>query len=328
MRIGYGADVARIGAAESITGLWSFLHASGFLTDVISELTPAAGVTVDGALIKDQAFRAEGLAAAANAAFVADIVADTVSRIKVRADGQIEWGPGNAARDVVLSRTGANEMTLEDALIIAHANGLITDDIFERTGAHGVNADGALLKDGVFDGSLKAVYNTLVLIASIVGDSENRLELLANGELWWGGGALPLDTNLYRANAATLKTTHSLHIGADLKMLGDMYWFYRTMALGAGDNDDEPTGSDVVQLMTSPGGSNLTGLDGGVDGRVIVLLNISGAAIIVEHDDAGSAAANRVLLPNSADLTIVDYGAVMLWYYGTGARWRVLNIAN
>lgn len=48
-----GALLARVGADETISGLYTFSNAAGLLTDVIGERTAAAGVTVDGLLIKD-----------------------------------------------------------------------------------------------------------------------------------------------------------------------------------------------------------------------------------------------------------------------------------
>jgi hypothetical protein len=48
-----GSILARVASGETITGLWAFAHPSGLKTDTITERTAAAGVTVDGLLIKD-----------------------------------------------------------------------------------------------------------------------------------------------------------------------------------------------------------------------------------------------------------------------------------
>ena len=53
MRITLGPSVVRGNIDETITGLWTFANVLGLLTDVIGERTGAAGVTVDGLLIKD-----------------------------------------------------------------------------------------------------------------------------------------------------------------------------------------------------------------------------------------------------------------------------------
>lgn len=48
-----GSLLARLAGTETVTGLWTFSHASGLLSDVIGERTATAGVTIDGLLIKD-----------------------------------------------------------------------------------------------------------------------------------------------------------------------------------------------------------------------------------------------------------------------------------
>ena len=53
MKITLGPNVTRAGIDETITGLWSFANVLGLLTDVIGERTAAAGVNVDGLLVKD-----------------------------------------------------------------------------------------------------------------------------------------------------------------------------------------------------------------------------------------------------------------------------------
>jgi len=48
-----GALLARVGSNEAITGLYTFSNAGGIKTDLIAERTAAAGVTIDGVLLKD-----------------------------------------------------------------------------------------------------------------------------------------------------------------------------------------------------------------------------------------------------------------------------------
>lgn len=48
-----GSLLARVASTETISGLWTFSNAGGLKTDIIAERTGAAGVTIDGLLIKD-----------------------------------------------------------------------------------------------------------------------------------------------------------------------------------------------------------------------------------------------------------------------------------
>ena len=56
---------------------------------------------------------------------------DSVSRFITDQDGSMSWGPGNAARDVSLSRSGASTMTLGGALAVT---GNLTAGNFQTTG--------------------------------------------------------------------------------------------------------------------------------------------------------------------------------------------------
>jgi len=72
---------------------------------------------------------------------------------------------------------------------------------------------------------------------------------------------------------------------------------------------------------------DLTGLVASTAGREIVICNISTANTITLKHDVTSTAANRFLLPNSADLAIRPNGSVTLRYDATSARWRVIGSA-
>jgi hypothetical protein len=97
--------------------------------------------------------------------------------------------------------------------------------------------------------------------------------------------------------------------------------------LGAGDNDDlAPTGmatAAVVRLTGNATTSVLTGLAAGVDGRVVLLFNVSANTIEISDEDAGSTAANRILHGEAGNITVSQNKSVSLWYDGTSSRWRV-----
>lgn len=91
----------------------------------------------------------------------------------------------------------------------------------------------------------------------------------------------------------------------------------------ATQNDYAIGTASVVRLSTDTA-RNLTGLAGGSDGRVVTLANIGAFPIVLNNEDAASAAANRfafgtthVLGPNRL---------IVLIYDSTSARWRILCI--
>ena len=95
-------------------------------------------------------------------------------------------------------------------------------------------------------------------------------------------------------------------------------------ALAADQNDYNPTGLSGASALRIDGGAsdrNITGLQGGVDGRVITIINIGASnSLILKADNASSSAANRFTAPY--DVTITLKSASTLRYDGTTQRWR------
>lgn len=93
-------------------------------------------------------------------------------------DGQLQWGPGNAGRDVNLYRRAANQLGTDDNVFINAPVGGVGLDIRQA------------------------------------GDADGRWRANANGTLVWGDAAGAFDTNLYRSAADTLKTDDKLQVAS------------------------------------------------------------------------------------------------------------------
>ena len=79
-----------------------------------------------------------------------------------------------------------------------------------------------------------------------------------------------------------------------------------------------------ARLTTFNPTATITGLVGGDDGREIQLFNYSSAnSIILAHENAGSTAANRFVLPGAVNLTLTPYSSAVIVYDGTLQRWTV-----
>lgn len=68
---------------------------------------------------------------------------DTNDRFSVRGDGQTAWGPGNAAQDVTLARTGTAAMTLTGSLTVTGIGGVL----FARKSANQSITNSTTLQD-------------------------------------------------------------------------------------------------------------------------------------------------------------------------------------
>lgn len=100
-------------------------------------------------------------------------------------------------------------------------------------------------------------------------------------------------------------------------------------AIAAATNDYNPTGlaqAFAIRQDVSGGNQNITGLAGGVGGRMVMFVNINTGTngIIFINESASSAAANRFSLPNSANLAVGALRRTVTFWYDTAAsRWVV-----
>lgn len=104
---------------------------------------------------------------------------------------------------------------------------------------------------------------------------------------------------------------------------------------GSPQNNYNPTGlanaSIIYQSVTASNVGLITGLSGGVDGRVIFLFctTAPGGSLILENQSSNSLAANRFALPRAVGFTLglEEGGGCMLIYDGTAQRWRIATAA-
>jgi hypothetical protein len=74
------------------------------------------------------------------------------------------------------------------------------------------------------------------------------------------------------------------------------------------------TGSTVTQLQ---------GIVAGVNGQTLTLNNASGQILTVKNQNAGASAANRILLPNGADMTVSPNASIEFIYDLAQSRWVI-----
>ncbi len=94
----------------------------------------------------------------------------------------------------------------------------------------------------------------------------------------------------------------------------------------ANQNDYNPTGlstASVLRLNTDAS-RDITGLQGGADGRLIVIHNVGSFSIVLKDESGSSTAANRFAL--FADITLATDQSVVLQYDSTSSRWRAVAL--
>jgi hypothetical protein len=94
---------------------------------------------------------------------------------------------------------------------------------------------------------------------------------------------------------------------------------------GAVHNDYAlPTAHTRILRVTGPGipEAELTGIVPTAVNQRITIINVGANDVRLDHQNTGSAAANRFINPSGADTDIPPDGAVTLWYDSTNSRWR------
>lgn len=124
-----GKAIQNSGATLSDTGVLTVTELS---TDTVSEKTAAAGVTVDGVLLKDSAVNT-------------DTINEKTSAAGVTIDGVL-LKDAAVNTDTINEKTAAAGVTVDGVLLKDAA--VNTDIINEKTSAAGVTIDGVVLKDG------------------------------------------------------------------------------------------------------------------------------------------------------------------------------------
>jgi len=179
-----------------VGGAWEqVIGAAGTLVaDTISELTSAAGVTVDGVLLKDGGVTFAGTGDLNGNELILDadadtsITADTDDEIDIRVSGADDFKilantfralSGSAIEtNTINETTAAAGVTVDGVLLkdnsvtVGTAGQVVTDTIAEKTAAAGVTIDGVLLKDGVNRGTLYS--SNVFLSAEITGNGGSQ----------------------------------------------------------------------------------------------------------------------------------------------------------
>lgn len=78
-------------------------------------------------------------------------------------------------------------------------------------------------------------------------------------------------------------------------------------------------------MLSSNAARDLTGIAGGVKGRVMRLVNVGSNNIILQNESASSTAANRFTSAGGSDVFVVPGEEVRLYYDSTTLRWRIVE---
>ena len=128
------------------------------------------------------------------------------------------------------------------------------------------------------------------------------------------------------ASAATLSASGKLTLPEAPYLTGVI----SPASVSTQQNDWAPSGGDTASVWRIQSSATvlITGISGGVAGRVLTLINIGANSFSLYPDHGSSIAANRFDLKvggYSAVAVLPADSALTLWYDGTSSRWRAMT---
>jgi hypothetical protein len=91
------------------------------------------------------------------------------------------------------------------------------------------------------------------------------------------------------------------------------------------NQNDYAIGSGTAFRLNTDASRNITGMTGGVDGKILIILNVGSFNIVFTNEDANSTAANRITSSTGGNITVVPNGCVVFQYDSTSTRWRDIS---
>lgn len=171
---------------------------------------------------------------------------------------------------------------------------------------------------------------TFTVTCGILSNDQSEWRNISTMHVKWASGVFSAspDVGMIRGNIGSLRISNGSTGGGSLA-----YTSSTTAAITTNQNDYVLTGS-AFQRLNCTTASDITGIappTGGahVDGRMIRLVSVGTAAVTLKHNNASSAAANRMFMSSAADKALATNAWADLVYDSTdngsgAAGWRVM----
>ncbi|MDO9185143.1 MAG: hypothetical protein Q7W13_03955 [Bacteroidia bacterium] len=110
---------------------------------------------------------------------------------------------------------------------------------------------------------------------------------------------------------------------------GDLATRENQISLGNGSSDNVATGNYTFIRITGPTANfDITGFAGGVDGKILFVVNNTSFSLSFKNADANSLAPNRLFLNNGTDITLAQNGGATFIYSASVNKWFMVGHAK
>lgn len=195
-----------------------------------------------------------------------------------------------------------------------------TSPNFTITNTGDTDASNDLTTGTTFSGDVSGLYNNLQLGAGAVGAADISL---ANGKILVGNGsniaaAVTPSGDATTTNAGVITV---LSAAGSFSVPSEV-----SLTTGSTSNNLNIGSSSVIELNPTAN-HDLTGMNGGSDGRIMYLQNMSSTYTVTLKDEStSSTAANRFFL--SADYAIAPETGVIMQYNDFDSRWHLVSAGS
>ena len=223
----------------------------------------------------------------------------------------------------------ANAFTQVAVTVAATGDG---DDVTGNGYVIGILGANGLVANSIHGGNVSTSSN-LTITSNLVFNTSNLYVNTDSGAFLYVGNSTvnatvnstaidwDADAQLVHTTGKLAVTGGTLDVGEAFQLSGDL----TPAQITSNQNDYAPAGHETVAVfrLDTDASRTVTGLAGGVDGRLVVIHNIGGSDLVMTDQDVLSTAGNRFALSNT-NVTLPSDQSSMLQYDSTSSRWRIV----
>jgi hypothetical protein len=220
-------------------------------------------------------------------------------------DHSVAIGTASAAWGSYTNAKGAVSMALGEN---TNAKGDMSVAVGQRTIATGF----ASLAAGVFNDSIVAEQSSLAVNTPlfVVGNGDNTATRTNALVVRRNGVGIGLNQP-----AAVLGVEGSFATRGNIVQINNLV-----------NHDVTPGRNSFIKVTNAVNNFTITGFEGGTNGRILTVINLSGFNMTIANDHPISTAGNRILTLKGADISTVGAGSVTLQYSSADSRWLVIHM--